>query len=617
GGPAAQTDVLPEQVTPLPAPVNSNNPPSVLQSDTPRLNPISVLPFELMEIVFQLALPSLDIMAWDWDVRACHPYMAALYILRRVSTMWNDIVDGTPSLWAVICASFPENVICTSLVRSGSSPLVIYFPGSWSITPAFREFLPSIEPHFHRCSSLALRIDSELVDSVPSLSTLRVVALKICIDVDPRWRPIDVIPFTKEIEISDEALENIRAVDFTQVPMDWTRTLEHLRGLRTLTLDGVYDDTITHEQILSALAASPCIETITISDMEIGDPPLGLCPSMEPISLPHLRFITLITGGAFTNGLLRRIRPSSELTKLEIRPKSFPPHVATSFWHETMVPWIPVVQRLCQSSSGPAVHLIHRTRCRLESHSGDHLSLDLGDLSQAAALRWIQDVISPVTDVEKWGLELWAYGGPFGNDGVLETIQTMWGLTTIIISPVNRFFWSSLEALFNVLGQPTTDSAGTPAPKSTFPTLQKLVLHTWKWELNIIMEMLKKRYSMRSLYRHQIPDLALDLSTLEPSSRGRRGTIISFSDAKALRELDGVKEVRMGWARTQPGILAVIWDEEKSVPAWGLAYEYVQAACWKSISGLKRSSRALREHTSGAEDIHGPLSKQMASGWLR
>ncbi|KAG9040468.1 hypothetical protein FS837_000571 [Tulasnella sp. UAMH 9824] len=568
--PAAQTDALAEQATSPPATVDSNKRLSALQNYRAFLDPIAALPFELMEIIFQLALPSLDIMIWDWDIRAYHPYMATLYGLRCVSKMWKNMVDGMPSLWTIICASFPENVIRTSLVRSGSSPLVIYFPGPRarrSITPAFREFFPIIEEHLHRCRSLAWWTDSELVDCVPSLSPLRLVALKIRIDVDSIWFPRDVIPFAREIEISDEALENIRALDLTRAPMDWARTLEHLRGLRTLALTGVYDNTITIEQILSALVSSPSIEALTISDIEIGDP---LSPPMEPIFFPHLRSITLHADGALTNALLRRIGPSSEITELDIRPTGLPSLVPTSSWHETMVPWIPVVQRLCQNSSGPTVHLAHRTGCRLQSNSEYHLVIDFLNLSQAAALRWIQDAIISDRDVENGGLQLLVNGAAFESAGVLEIIQTMWGITGIIASPVNRLFGPSLEALLDVLGQATTDSAGTPTPKSTFPTLQKLVFHSWILKFDSITDMLKKRYSMRSLYRQQIPDLTLDLSILRPWFQpGRDRTIISFPDAKALRELDGVKEVRMGCVLKQPGILAVIWDEEKSLPAWG------------------------------------------------
>ncbi|KAG9040757.1 hypothetical protein FS837_000228 [Tulasnella sp. UAMH 9824] len=571
--PAAQTDVLAEQATSPPATVDSNKRLSALQNYRAFLDPIAALPFELLEIIFQLALPSLDIMAWDWDIRAYHPYMAALYILRRISTMWKDIVDGTPSLWAVICASFPENVNLGSLVRSGSSRLVIYFPGpSWSTGMAFREFLPIIEPHLHRCSSLALWIKSELVDSVPCLSPLPLVALKIRVDYERL--PREVIPLIREIEISDEALENIRAVDVTRVPMDWARTLEHLSGLRTLALGGVYDNTITVEQILSALVSAHSIESLTISEMEIGD---SLSPSTEPIYFPHLRAITLHTNGALTNGLLRRIGPSPAITKLDIRPTGFPSHVPMSFWHETMVPWIPVVQRLCQNSSGPTVYLAHRRSCMLESNSVYHLFIIFGHLSQVAALRWIQDVISPVTDIDNGGLQLRVSGAAFENEGVLETIQTMRDLTAIIVSPVDRDFWASREVFINVLGQPTTDSAGTPTLKSTFPTLKKLALHSWRWNLDMIMDMIKKRYSIRSLYRQQIPDLTLDLSTMGPSLwLWRDRTIISFSEMKALRELDGVNEVRMGCVKKDPrmyllipGMVAIVWDEEKSLPAWG------------------------------------------------
>ncbi|KAG8955774.1 hypothetical protein FRC00_005281 [Tulasnella sp. 408] len=382
--------------------------------------------------------------------------MAALYILRRVSTVWKDIVD-----------------------------------------------------------------ESDLIGSVPSLSPLRLVALKIRTDPSHIRLPGEVIPFTREIEISDEALEKIRAVNFTRAPMNWVRTMEHLTGLRTLALDGVYGNTITLDHILSVLVSSPSVETLSISYMEIKHPPSSLHPLIEPILLPHLRSITLDTNGALINGLMRRIRPSPEITKLYIRPTDSPSQIPASFWHETMV----------------------------------------------AALQWIQDVVGPVANVENWGLQLRVSGTAFENEGALAFIQTMRDLSAIIVGHLE---WPSREAFIGLFGQPTTDSAGTPAPKSTFPTLQKLVYANWRWKLDIMMDMIKKRYSIRSLYRQQIPDLTLELYNLEPMLRHWRDRpIISFLDKKALLELDGVKEVRMGCVEKRPGMLAIVWDEEKSLPAWG------------------------------------------------
>ncbi|KAG9040756.1 hypothetical protein FS837_000227 [Tulasnella sp. UAMH 9824] len=498
--------------------------------------------------------------------------MAALSILRRISTMWKDVVDGTPSLWTIISATFPEDVNRASLFRSGSSPIVIYFPGGrWSKTPPFRDFLQIIEPHLHRCSSLAFRIDPEVVDEVPPLSSLRLTALKIEIDVDPTLMPGDALPYSREIEISNEVLGNIRAVDFNQVPIDWRRTLEHLKGLRRLVLDGVYINTITHEHIFDVLVASPGLETLTICDMRIVDSPSSLSPPTESISLPQLRSIILMTGGCLTNDLMRRILPPPDVTELDIRPTNFPSD-ATPFWYETIAPWVPAVQQLYVDSERPAFHLTPQGECSLATYSEYFVFIEFKGLSMAAALLWIHDVIGPLTDVDGGpeGLQISVHGPAFDDHGVLAILQTIPGLTEISVEPVDDLTRPSLDALFDVLSQAITNSGSTPDPKPAFPTLRKLLLNSWRRELDSVMDMLQSRYSMRSIYRQQVPDLSLDLSStqlwLEP---WRERVIISFIDAEALRELDGVKEVRMGCVFEHPGTLAVIWDEEQSVPAWG------------------------------------------------
>ncbi|KAG8916165.1 hypothetical protein FRC00_000504, partial [Tulasnella sp. 408] len=360
--------------------------------------------------------------------------MAALSILRRISTVWKDVVDGTPSLWTIISATFPEDVNRTSLVRSGSSPIVIYFPGgSWSSAPPFREFLQSIEPHLYRCSSLALRIDPEVVDEVPNLSSLRLVALKIEIDVDPTWMPGDALPYSREIEISDEALGIIRAVDFNQVPIDWRRTLEHLKGLRTLVLDGVYDNSITHEHVFNVLVASPGLENLTICDMRIADSQSSLSPPTESISLPQLLSITLMTDGCLTNDLMRIIRPPPDVIELDIRPRNFPSNIAMPFWYETMGPWVPTVQQLYVDSDRPVFHLIPQGECRLATYSDYIVFIEFKGLSMSAALLWIHHVIGPVTDVDGGpeGLQISIHDPDFEDHEVLAILQTMPAVTEI------------------------------------------------------------------------------------------------------------------------------------------------------------------------------------------
>ncbi|KAG8914293.1 hypothetical protein FRC01_004134 [Tulasnella sp. 417] len=543
---AAQTDVCGGQSTSPPAPEISNHPPPAVQTGTVRLDPISILPFEVLEVIFQLVLPPLDIVTWPRGLQEYHPDTASLYILRRVSTAWKDMIDSTPSLWAVISSTFPEDVNRSSLVRSGSSPLLIYVSGTSWIKD---QFFQMIEPHIQRCSSLVLRLDADYVHWVPRLALLRLATLKIVIEL--KAPPTHVI---KKIEIPEEALENV----LTQAPMDWARTLRHLKDLRIL-------------QILNSLAASPGIEILTFAEMNIELPPLTLPSSTEPISLPRLRSITLAVDIRFTNGFLRGVRPPPSLTDLGICPNRFYSQDHSKFWQETMAPWEAVVHRLYRSCNERVVCLIPGLPYSLKAHSKHpkHPTFMVFEGTfMPAALQWIHNLFSTVTDVAgRPGLRVRVWHSALSENDVLATLQTMQGLKHISVESPDG---PSAEAFINVLGKPTADSIGTPDPRPTFPTLQKLELSYWTRGLDNILDGVQRRYMMRSCGGHQVPDLTMDLSPLRLWERPRSGkTIMSFPNAQALRKVDGVKELRIGRELHPSGSLAVIWDEEESVPVWG------------------------------------------------
>ncbi|KAG8914294.1 hypothetical protein FRC01_004135, partial [Tulasnella sp. 417] len=400
---------------------------------------------------------------------------------------------------------------------------MIYFPGTYVQTDShFREFLPIIEPHLQRCSFFALWLDLDFVDEVPFLSLPRLSSLKIFIGESAA----DDIPPVKNIKIPEETLENTRDIDLGgQVPVDWARTLGHLRGLRTLTLDEVSDNTTDQEQIFSVLLASPGIEALVINGVEIEDRRSNISPSTELISLPKLRSVTLMNSGLLTNNVLRRIRPPPEMAKLEIDQMNIPSHLATSFWEETMAPWVPHVQQLYQNSSKRLVAL-HPGRGIVD---GCCCSVDSG-------------VISAV-DGGPGGLRLYVEHPAVEENDILAVLQRMRGLTEIWVKQLYCLSRPPVDALLNMLGEPTADSIGTPDPRPTFPDLQKLGLQDWMWELDDFMDMVQRRYSMRSTAGQQFPDLTLDISPLHrwytPEIKKK---IISFWTAKALRDLDGVKK---------------------------------------------------------------------------
>ncbi|KAG8949104.1 hypothetical protein FRC04_009050 [Tulasnella sp. 424] len=545
-----------------------------------RVNPITLLPIELLGIVLQLGLPSLDVMSWSWSHQECHPYMAGLYTLRSVSTLWRDVVDGTPSLWTVISSTFPPEVNRTSLARSGTYPLIIYSPGPrWRETPPpLREFLQTVKPHLHRWGSVALRLssDSESVEDLPRFTSLRLDTLKIDIVVEPEWEAAEILQATKHIEISDETLRNIQFVDLSLVPMDWSRAFRNFRDLRSLSLDGVSaGGAITHQQILDVLAASPNLETLLFKDLETQDPPSDPSLSTGRIFLPKLQSITLMTNGLLlTESVLRAIQVPPNIGRLDIRPTSFPtPEAAASFWLSTMVPWAPVAQQIYQESYQSAIRLISDGASHLETYFDEYgLFIEFEGLSMISALLWIRDVIGAVAMIEEGGsLQMYSDYVVLERDDVLAILQMMQGITEISVELPTGSRKPSLEALLNVLAQPTADTIHTTDPIPSFPGLESLVLFDWRWGLDSILDMLQRRFSMRSTTRYHVPDIDLDMSTYVPWPMGREGSraIVPFSTLKALRELDGVGEVRTTFRSKQSGTPAVIWDEESSFPAWG------------------------------------------------
>ncbi|KAG8949106.1 hypothetical protein FRC04_009052 [Tulasnella sp. 424] len=500
--------------------------------------------------------------------------MAELYSLRRVSTLWRDVVDGAPSLWTVISSTFPPEVNRTSLVRSGTCSLVIYSPRSrWETPPPLREFLQTIKPHLHRWGSVALQLSPESVQDLPCFTSLRLDTLKIDVDV-PGWQAAEILPATKHIEISDETFRSIQFVDLTLVPMDWSRAFRNFMDLRSLTLDGVYGGgTITHQQILDTLDASLNLETLLFMDLETQDPPSDSSLFTRQIFLPKLRSITLMTNGPLTESVLRAIQVPPNVGRLDIRSTSFPtPDAATSFWLSTMVPWGPVVQQLYQKSYRSVIRLISDGTSRLEMFFDEcGMFIEFEGLSMISALQWLRDVIGAVQISEEGGsLQVYSKSIVLERDDVLAILQMMPGITEISVRLPTDGRQPSLEPLLNVLAQPTADTIHTTDPIPSFPSLTSLDLREWRWGLHGILDMLQRRYSMRSTTRYYVPDLDLDMSTYLPWPIGIGSrAIIPFSTLKALRELDGVGEVRTAFIREQSGTPAVIWDEEGSFPAWG------------------------------------------------
>lgn len=93
--------------------------------------PIHRLPVELLAKIVLMALPPAE---WEptfvqWRYLQSNglkgTYLAHLYILRRVSTRWNEVIEQTPTLWAVFDTIYPKSVLEVALTKSKHAKLTV------------------------------------------------------------------------------------------------------------------------------------------------------------------------------------------------------------------------------------------------------------------------------------------------------------------------------------------------------------------------------------------------------------------------------------------------------------------------------------------------------------
>ncbi|KAG8980775.1 hypothetical protein FRB90_007499 [Tulasnella sp. 427] len=543
---------------------------------------ISSLPDELLDFVFQLALPYPDVLAaiWWWTDLPCHSYLSGRSILRRVCKLWKDLVDSSPPLWSVISSTFPLEMNKASLVRSGNCPLLIHYvdPEVQDPNPTspFQNFLLLVGPHLHRSSSVAIQRNSEIGSELPTLTSPHLVNLNIRTD---SWVGGQDDQSAERIEIPSDILKNIKGLALSGIQLDWKNDLYLLRGLRALDLFGLFDSAIASEQLLDVLAGSPDIENFSLDlYLKNDDPWSERLSTREPISLSHLHSLRLHGDGKVSDLILCNVRPPPSMEFLDIGPHNFSSlRAATTFWMNTVAVWAPAVRGLHDKSS-PFVEIFGGDTCRLGCEPGPYqISLDFVAITRDAALSWISRHIGDVAEAEGGkGLHVASLPISLLHYDVLASIQSLPAVKKFSARhQAGGVEMKEMEALLNFLADPISKGKDAASPKPCLPRLQTLVLADWVWNLHALEDMIRRRYSLRSTTQHQIPDLTIKITQEDPWSdllgalkMWRNKAIISLSTVTAFRRLDGVQGLSISCRLDEPGLLAVIWDEDKSAPAW-------------------------------------------------
>ncbi|KAG8982585.1 hypothetical protein FRB90_006691, partial [Tulasnella sp. 427] len=418
--------------------------------------PTSQLPNELLSLVFECICPPVDVLSEGWSHEQSVLDLDDLYTLRRVSKLWKEVVDGTPTLWTLISSTFPAELNRISAVRSGTRALSIYYGERRGVIQPFGEFLSLIEPHSHRWGRVALELGSEPVDKLPVLDSRQLVALKIEVlesESDSEDEDEDDTP-TPDFHISHETASQIEVLELVHLPIDWLTSFGHLRRLRSLTLEGRFRPLITYEDVLETIAANPDLELLCLVDLEFKETGTGPCSNLIPIILQDLKSITLGVDIVLITWILKRVQVPSHVVRFDIRAGDLSTlSEERSLWMDAAVPWIPVLRRLCLSSKASQVHLAEDEWNEMTGGEEASLHIEFAKLPVVEVLGWIRDVVGEEPDGR---IEIWAKVGIFEMHGVLDILKRLPGIEMMTITDTPEAQSTPpLQMLFNTIGRET------------------------------------------------------------------------------------------------------------------------------------------------------------------
>ncbi|KAG8951487.1 hypothetical protein FRC04_006019 [Tulasnella sp. 424] len=540
--------------------------------------PFQELPPELLVAIIQFSLPTIDPTKLAWNQRDPSAYMAALYTLRCVSTLWRDTIDGTPLLWTLVSSGWSREAIVTTLSRSGICPLIIQSsPGKYPVrlydTRFTQAFFRLVEPHRHRWAAAILALPlrtSELPEFLNApLSQLGILKLS---EVDE----LGTVPCTPGFI---ELLGQLRHVHLNRLPLQWQVALGAFKSLKTLMLTVLEGHGITTEQIVQAISNNPSLSSLTMIWVETDDQSVpvgeGLRSLPNPVIPPRLSNLQIEGRIGLLYGILSRIELPPSLVRLVIvaSPSIWDSQTESSLLTKTLEPLFPTIQRIHAGSNISAIVMKkpgYEFTWVAEGSDGN-FKFGIARLASFRVLKCFTSLANRLHRTETLPCLSFVTDCTLVNDhrtlSVLATIQT---LNSVEVCGG----WHSLRpsGFLAVLSGSRDPDTEDDRPVS-FPLLQNLKFHEWRLGVNEIIEAMERRYS------HSLPvdfrprhKLRIDLGTSPAAWYPRRirpKVIPRMEKIEELRSIDGIESVRLACLREQPGMLAAVWSEEKSAAVWG------------------------------------------------
>ncbi|KIO27488.1 hypothetical protein M407DRAFT_23301 [Tulasnella calospora MUT 4182] len=539
-------------------------------SQQPSIFPISELPPEIFALVLQFSLPSLYPMEWIWERDECIPYITKLYELRRVSSTWRDVIDGTPSLWMLVSSSWPREVVEAALSRSAASPLIVHhIPPTRDDNSTASGFIRLVNPHRLRWVAAVFALPRQILPEIMDAPTPRLGTLKLAkARGSLTWGNNGTIHCTPTFV---NTLANLEHLNLNHFPFNWEEVAGTLSKLRTLMLTN-QRHCITFDRLFQMIGNNLLLEEIVLIDIEPG----GGSPVLwnpDPVLPPQLRIFRLQGNVKFLNDIISRVQlpPTLEALVVIVATASWSQSDA-SLWIKMMSPLSATIQRLHERNGPSTISLTDEAACfwKTEARSYTGFKLEFRNLGPALALKCfasLENTLYRTKDVPH--LSFVAGSAVIEDPDMLAALVTIQTLKCIQISiEVGNL---QLVRFFEVLG---TTNPNANSETMSFPHLKHLKLCEWRSDIDGIIQAMKQRFSRglgagpsRPHYR-----LRVDLTAPRPvwfADPERPKVIVSIDKLKELRDIVGIRSVRSGRSVKQPGMLAVVWSEEEGREVWG------------------------------------------------
>ncbi|KAG9003341.1 hypothetical protein FRB90_011196 [Tulasnella sp. 427] len=303
------------------------------RDDPNRQVPIHRLPFDVMDIIF-------DILLFASSGRRLRLYVAGLTILRSVSSMWRDMIDQTPRFWTQLSSKDPIGFISDALQKSQRHGLHLKYAGKLADKITNGEFWAQVSSHSDRWEHVVLQEPhGNLIRKYFSAPVPRLKGLVLWL----RMGYVAYGPDPPSLLFGGkwESLEELRVVSWKQ--MSWTEVRCH--NLRVLTIE---DSFWFDMELLFGIIAENS-HSLTILRLHF----ITFCPythsqgTHQPIELCNLKEFTFTSMAEVVSEgnsqktrdvpvmrMVRRVRiPSCTLFAIEITLDENPEATREEFFH--------------------------------------------------------------------------------------------------------------------------------------------------------------------------------------------------------------------------------------------------------------------------------------------